>query len=141
MTVKRCQLKIAALTASAVACLYQSVAFGHHSFAMFDTTRQVTVEGTVKQFDWTNPHTWIWVEVSNAAGGVDTWAAEGVSPNSLLRSGWTRDSLKPGDKIVLVLNPLKDGRKGGSFVRATLADGRALTMFKVPLGARPLPPP
>ena len=98
----------------------------HHSFAPFDMGAEKTISGTVKQFDWTNPHTWIWVNVSDGKGGVETWAIEGMSPNFLGRRGWTKSSLKPGDKIGLVIRPLRDGSKGGMFVRATLADGKVL---------------
>ena len=98
----------------------------HHSFAPFDMQAEKTISGTVKQFDWTNPHTWIWVNVPDGHGGVDTWAIEGMSPNFLGRRGWTKSSLKAGDKVSLVIRPLRDGSKGGMFVRATLADGKVL---------------
>jgi hypothetical protein len=98
----------------------------HHSFAPFDMQAEKTISGTVKQFDWTNPHTWIWVNVPDGHGGVETWAIEGMSPNFLGRRGWTKSSLKAGDKISLVIRPLRDGSKGGMFVRATLADGKVL---------------
>ena len=98
----------------------------HHSFAPFDMGAEKTISGTVKQFDWTNPHTWIWVNVPDGHGGVETWAIEGMSPNFLGRRGWTKSSLKAGDKISLVIRPLRDGTKGGMFVRATLADGKVL---------------
>ena len=98
----------------------------HHSFAPFDMGAEKTISGTVKQFDWTNPHTWIWVNVPDGHGGVETWAIEGMSPNFLGRRGWTKSSLKAGDKVSLVIRPLRDGSKGGMFVRATLADGKVL---------------
>jgi hypothetical protein len=97
----------------------------HHSFAPFDMQAEKTISGTIKQFDWTNPHTWIWVNVSGP-GGVETWAIEGMSPNFLGRRGWTKSSLKAGDKVTMVIHPLRDGSKGGTFVRATLADGKVL---------------
>jgi len=98
----------------------------HHSFAPFDMQAEKTVNGTVKQFDWTNPHTWIWLNVSDGKGGLETWAIEGMSPNYLGRRGWSKSTLKAGDKISIVVRPLRDGSKGGMFVRATLADGKAL---------------
>ena len=98
----------------------------HHSFAPFDMQAEKTVSGTVKQFDWTNPHTWIWLNVSDGKGGVETWAIEGMSPNYLGRRGWSKSTLKAGDKISIVVRPLRDGSKGGMFVRATLADGKVL---------------
>ena len=73
------------------------LAVAHHSFAAFDITTQKDVTGTVKKFDWTNPHTWVWIDVANDHGGVDTWGFEGMSPNFLARRGWNRTTLKPGD--------------------------------------------
>jgi hypothetical protein len=109
----------------AVVLISSATADAHHSFAPFDMQAEKTISGTVKQFDWTNPHTWIWVNVTGP-GGVETWAIEGMSPNFLGRRGWTKSSLKAGDKITLVIRPLRDGSKGGMFVRATLADGKVL---------------
>ena len=104
----------------------------HHSFAPFDTRAEKTVTGTVRQVDWTNPHTWVWLDVPNDQGGVDTWGFEGMSPNYLGRRGWTKSTLKPGDKISVVFRPLRDGSKGGSFMSAKLSDGRVLTMTGAP---------
>ena len=100
----------------------------HHSFAPFDMAKERTVTGTVKSIEWTNPHTWVWLDVANDQGAVETWGFEGMSPNYLSRRGWTRTTLKPGDKISVVFRPLRDGSKGGMFVSTKLADGRMLTM-------------
>jgi hypothetical protein len=97
-------------------------ALAHHSFAMFDREKQRSVEGVVSAFQWTNPHIWVEITVTEKGKAV-TYAIEGASPNSLARRGWTRTSLKPGEKITLVMNPLKNGQPGGSFVRAVKADG------------------
>jgi Family of unknown function (DUF6152) len=105
------------------------VAAAHHGFAVFDTGTQKSIAGTVKQFDWTNPHSWVWVDVTNDKGGVDTWGFEGMSPNFLARRGWTRTTLKPGDKITVTFFPLKDGSKGGSFLSAKRPNGEELRMF------------
>ena len=102
-------------------------AAAHHSAAPFDMANQQTVTGTVKQVEWTNPHTWIWLNVTNDQGIVETWGFEGMSPNYWARRGWTRTTLKPGDTISLVFRPLKDGSHGGMFVSTKLADGRVLT--------------
>jgi hypothetical protein len=114
---------------AALACLAlcaAATAFGHHSFAMFDQSRQLTLKGTVREFQWTNPHAWIHLDVPNGSGGVDTWQVELNSPNNLKRQGWKSTSLKPGDAVTLMLNPLKDGTKGGLFVAVTLPDGSVL---------------
>jgi Family of unknown function (DUF6152) len=103
-----------------------TVASAHHSFAMFDQSQQVTLKGTVSEFQWTNPHAWIHLDVPNANGVKDTWQVELNSPNNLKRQGWKSTSIKPGDQVTLVLNPLKDGSKGGLFVSITLPDGSVL---------------
>jgi hypothetical protein len=99
----------------------------HHSFAPFDLTAERTITGTVNRFEWTNPHSWIWIDVPNDKGGVDSWGVEGMSPNYLARRGWTKSTIKPGEKITVVVRPMKNGQNGGMFVRATLADGHVLT--------------
>jgi hypothetical protein len=109
-----------------LAVLACAQALAHHSFAMFDQTKQVTLQGTVREFQWTNPHAFIHIDVPNAAGGADTWEVELNSPNNLKRQGWKSSSVKPGDHVTLILNPLKDGTKGGLFVAVTLPDGSVL---------------
>ena len=101
-------------------------ALAHHSFAMFDRDKEVTIVGTVKEFQWTNPHSWIQVNVPNKAGKMVEWSIEGGSPNIMVRQGWKRDIMKPGDKVTVVLNPMKDGSPGGSLVRVTMPSGLTL---------------
>lgn len=95
-------------------------AMAHHAFAMFDTSREVTLDGTVKEFQWTNPHTWVQLLVKDSAGKEVEWSIEGSSPNNLARFGWTRNSLKTGDHVQAVVHPLKDGSIGGSLVKITV---------------------
>ena len=104
------------------------LALAHHSFAAFDVTTQKEITGTVKKFDYTNPHTWVWIDVANDHGGVDTWGFEGMSPNYLGRRGWTRTTLKPGDKITVTFRPMKDGEKGGMWVSGKRPTGEVLQM-------------
>jgi hypothetical protein len=94
----------------------------HHSFAAFDMSKEQTITGVVSRFDWTNPHTFIWVEVTNDKGQVETWAIEGMSPNYLGRRGWSKNSVKPGEKITVSIRPLKEGKTGGMFIRAQIGD-------------------
>jgi hypothetical protein len=103
-----------------------SGALAHHSFAMFDMKKEVTLKGTVTEFAWTNPHAFLHVLVEKAGGGKEEWQLELASPNNLKRRGWKSTSLKPGDAVTVVFNPLRDGTRGGSFVSATLADGTVL---------------
>ncbi len=107
-----------------------AAALGHHSFTMFDTTRTITITGTVKEFQWTNPHTWTWVEVPNAEGEAEEWGIEGMSPNYLGRRGWTKHTLKPGDKVSITIYPLKEGQKGGTFLKVKLPDGTEKVMLE-----------
>ena len=116
----------AALGVSVVLWALAAAAYAHHSFAMFDQSRQVTLKGTISEFQWTNPHAWIHIDVPNADGVKETWQVELNSPNNLKRQGWKSTSVKPGDRVTLVLNPLKDGSKGGLFVSITLPDGSVL---------------
>ena len=94
----------------------------HHSFAAFDMTKEQTITGVVSRFDWTNPHTFIWVDVTNDKGVTETWGIEGMSPNFLGRRGWSKNSVKPGDKIIVSIRPLKEGKTGGMFIRAQIGD-------------------
>jgi uncharacterized protein DUF6152 len=94
----------------------------HHSFAAFDMSEVKTITGVVSRFDWTNPHTFIWVDVTNDKGVVESWAIEGMSPNYLGRRGWSKNSVKPGDKITVTVRPLKEGKTGGMFIRAQIGD-------------------
>ena len=98
----------------------------HHSFAAFDRTRQVTLTGVVKEFQWNNPHAWIQVIVTDDKGRQTEWGLECGSPNMMARTGWKRTTLEPGDRVTAVANPLKDGRPNASLVRITLPDGRVL---------------
>jgi hypothetical protein len=91
---------------------------------MFDFAKTVEYEATVKEFLWTNPHTWTTVTVAGKNAGE--YGLEGMSPNYLARNGWSKRTLKPGDKIVVQVHPLKDGRKGGFMVSAKLPDGTLL---------------
>jgi hypothetical protein len=125
---KRTMRLISGLTAAGLIAAASGVVQAHHSFAPFDMANQKTVTGTVKQVEWTNPHSWIWLDVANEQGVVEPWGFEGMSPNYLARRGWTRTTLKVGDRITVAYRPLRDGSKGGMFVSTKLADGRMLTM-------------
>jgi hypothetical protein len=103
-------------------------ALAHHSFAMFDQTKEVTLKGKVTDFQWTNPHAFIHIAVVGADGKTEDWQIELNSPNNLKRQGWKSTSLKVGDSITLKTNPLRDmsTHKGGLFITLTLEDGTVL---------------
>jgi hypothetical protein len=104
-------------------------ALAHHSFAMFDISRTVTLKGVVKELQWTNPHVLVWVETTPEGGGApELWSAELTSPGNLTRNGWTKRTLKPGDKVEVDISPLRDGGKGGGFRRVRIVEtGQVLT--------------
>ena len=118
---------------SAVGCLSVFLllaaipAAAHHTGAMFDRDKQVSLTGTIVHFEWTNPHSWIEIDVPNESGGSDKWSIECNSPNNLARMGWKSTSLKAGDKVTIVIHPLRTGEKGGSFLSVTLPSGEVLT--------------
>ena len=86
----------------------------------------LTATGTVKQWQWSNPHTWLIMDVDDGKGGKVEWAMEGRAPGVLLRAGWSRSVLKPGDKVTVHYSPSKDGTKVGMIARVTMADGKVL---------------
>jgi hypothetical protein len=114
-------------TASIILTLLSAApAFAHHSFAMFDTTKQVSLRGTVKELQWTNPHCFVQVVVADQEAPVE-WSIEMNSPLDMYRSGWRPGTFKPGDRIAVVINPTRDGTRGGSLVSAMDSTGKTLT--------------
>jgi hypothetical protein len=98
-------------------------AWGHHSFAMFEPFKSFTFKATVKTFQWTNPHVVLWVLVQPEGGGApQEWSVETTSPGVLTRSGWSRLSLKPGDRVSVTFSPLRDGSHGGQLHSVTLLE-------------------
>ncbi|MEO6078773.1 MAG: DUF6152 family protein [Steroidobacteraceae bacterium] len=114
--------------AAATLLLSAPVARAHHSFSMFDLTQERTITGTIVAFQWSNPHSWTWLMVPTPEGSGEQWGVEGQSPNFLGRRGWTKNTLKPGDKVSILIHPLRNGEKGGSFMKITFSDGRVMTM-------------
>jgi hypothetical protein len=114
----------AALLAAAFCVI--SPASAHHSYAMFDATKLVTVDATVKEFQWTNPHSWLQVMIADDKGSAEEWSLE-LGPLVVLhRWGWKPHSLNPGDKVKVSLNPLRDGTHGGRLMSIVLPDGETL---------------
>jgi len=105
--------------------LTAATASGHHSGAMFDSQKTLTLEGSVKAFQWSNPHCWIQLLVPSAGGPVE-WSVEMGSTTELYRSGWRPRTLKPGDKVTVVVHPVRDQSPGGAFVSAAGPDGKPL---------------
>lgn len=119
------RLKLVAAFALASASMVIVPASAHHSFAMFDQTKIMTLEGRVVEFQWTNPHAWIEMSVAGQRSSK-RWSIELNSPNNLKRRGWRRNSLKPGDRVKLRMSPLRDGKSGGLFLDVVLPNGKLL---------------
>jgi hypothetical protein len=112
--------------AGAAAVMAAGPAFAHHSGAMFDANKEVTLQGTVKDFQWTNPHSWIQLNVPAVDGKVTEWSIEWGGVSGLYKQGVRKTSLKPGDKVTVVVNPLKNGNAGGMARKITDADGKQI---------------
>jgi len=117
-------LKLVSLTAVAVSA-FAAPALAHHSFAMFDAEQSGTLQGAVREFEWTNPHSWLRIMVKDEkTGQLVVWALELSSPARLKRMGMSADSVKAGDAVSVTFHPLKDGARGGQFIQAVLPGGK-----------------
>jgi hypothetical protein len=103
-----------------------TAALAHHSGAMFDSDKEQTLVGTITEFNWVNPHSSFKVSVKAANGSEVVWPVEMNGPQNLVRLGWKRTTLKPGDMVTVQVHPLRDGKPGGSFMAITLANGTKL---------------
>lgn len=112
------------LALPATAALMAAPALAHHSFAMFDNTRSVTIHGTVTQFQFTNPHGYLDIDAEDGKGAAKHYTLELTSPNMMTRGGWTSRTVKRGDVVTAVLAPLRDGRSGGLLLELTLPNGK-----------------
>ena len=120
-------MKVKVLTlAGLLLPLLAGQALAHHSFAMFDPEKLITQEGTVKEFEWTNPHVWLHIVAPDASGKAVEWSFEMQAVAQATSGGWRADIVKPGDKVKVEFHPLKDGSRGGELVAATLPDGKRL---------------
>ncbi len=119
-----------ALTVLILGMLRPIDVLAHHSSAMFDKEEVREVTATVREFQWTNPHVWIQVLITDEHGEATEWSIEGLGPNSLFRNGWRPNSFKPGDVITIRFNPMRDGSNAGGFVGARFADGHTLGNWK-----------
>jgi hypothetical protein len=128
---------------AAAYCLGAALIFGsctipaqaHHSGAMFEPEKVITLEGTVKEFEYTNPHSWLYVTVRDAQGAETVWGFESEGPSALMRAGIKANALQPGDKVTVQTRPLRDGRPAGAWVSVTKTDGTVLNP------RRPVPTP
>jgi Family of unknown function (DUF6152) len=117
---------ITQLGITAALLLATTAASAHHSFAMFDLGKDVTVDAVIKEVQFTNPHVWLQILIKDDKGTETEWSIESGAPGMMLRNGWKPSTLKSGDKVTLTLHPLRDGRPGGSLVKVVVPDGRTL---------------
>jgi hypothetical protein len=117
---------LASLALSLAGICVSTASLAHHSTSMFEPEKRVELTGKVKEFQWTNPHAWIQVTITAPDGTTTDWSFECGSPNTLSRQGWKPSTLKPGDEITVVANPMKDGTSAGLMYTVALADGRTL---------------
>ena len=111
------------VTTGIAAAMIAVPALAHHSHAMFDFTKKVALEGTVKEFKWTNPHSWLHVMAANERGEIVEFAFEMGAPTGLLSRGWRPNTVAPGDKVTVSFYPTKTGSPGGSLTGIKLPDG------------------
>jgi hypothetical protein len=102
------------------------IAHAHHSPIVFDHSRKVAITGTVTEFKWGNPHSWIHLDVRDEQGAVGNWSVEMNPANNLAREGWRASTLRPGDKVTVTVYPLRNNEKGGQFISIKLPDGTTL---------------
>ena len=127
MRSKSAVLKKILLICSVASALSTRV-LAHHSAAMFDHTKTIAVVGTLKDFQYTNPHSWLMVMVVSANGSTVEWAFETEGPSTLMRAGIKPTSFRTGEKITVTANPMRDGRPAGSLISVTTADGTVYTV-------------
>ncbi len=118
--------QLLALATGAALVASTGAALAHHSFAMFDSNQRMTLSGTVREFQWTNPHAWIMLTVADPEGRPAQWAIELGGPGQLARQGWNAGTLAPGMKVEVAIHPLRDGTNGGQFMGLTFPDGTQL---------------
>jgi len=122
-------MNIRALVVAGAAMLAPAAAipaFAHHSYAEFDTDAKKTIAGTVKEFQWTNPHSWLLVNVPNDKGEMEQWAVELNSVSLLAARGWRPKTVLPGDKVEVTFHPMRNGMKAGSYMAIKLPNGKTL---------------
>jgi hypothetical protein len=119
-------MKLKILVLAAASLSLAAPAFAHHSFAMFNREKADNITGTVKEYEWTNPHVWIHISVPDEQGVAREWSFEMQSVQQDAAAGWRADSVKPGDKVSIEYHPLKDGSRGGQLMSATLSNGQHL---------------
>ena len=127
------KVRVMILALVAILCSVSAPIFAHHGNAAYDDTKEVSLKGTVTEFDWANPHVQIYFDVKNAKGGVVHWGCETLSPGKLIRAGWNKDAVKPGDPIAITLVAAKNGAPVGFLHKLVLENsGKQLGIQELP---------
>lgn len=134
-------VRIGTMLSSIVAACFTTVAAAHHSTAEFDYTKQVTIKGTVKEVQWTNPHSYIQLIADGDGGDKIQWSVEIGSPSLNINMGWRKNSVKVGDVVTMSLSPARNGKPYGTLRVLTFADGQTLEGVAARVGAAPGGPP
>jgi hypothetical protein len=122
-------MKVQILSIAAIAAPFLTPpASAHHSFAMFDAEKTITLNGTVKEIEWTNPHMWLYVMAPDPTGKVQEYPLEMQGPGQSMKNGWKQDSVHPGDKVTVEMHPLKTGARGGQLMSVVLPSGQRLNV-------------
>ncbi len=125
-----------AVAAGVLVCLSMPTS-AHHSGAMFEPEKTITLKGVVKEFEYTNPHSWLWITVTNDDQTMTDWGFEGEGPSTLFRAGIKKGDLKPGDKVTVTGRPMRDGRPAAAWINAVREDGRVLQARTAPVTTAP----
>ncbi|HEX5280569.1 MAG TPA: DUF6152 family protein [Micropepsaceae bacterium] len=123
-------MKVTAALAACCSLMIAMPAMAHHSFSMFDRDKTLTLNGTVKELEWTNPHAWLYVMVADDSGKIIEYPLEMQSTGQAMKNGWRADSIKPGDKVSVVMHPLRSGSHGGQLLYVTLPNGHKLAVTR-----------
>ena len=116
--------RLVTVVGAAVFAVAPALVEAHHSTTMFEDTKEVTFDGTVREFQYTNPHSWLLVDVTNKDGSVTTWGFEAEGPGTLARRGIRPSDFRAGTKLTITGHPMKDGRPAASWIKAVRADGK-----------------
>jgi hypothetical protein len=130
----RCSTRISGAFLASLLALAASPASAHHSAAVFDMSKQISVQGTVEKWLWANPHSWLYLRVVKSDGSQEVWGFEAGSTGMLARSGWNAADMKPGDKVTVSASPQRDGQHIALLNQVRLPSGRVLNAG---FGARP----
>jgi N6-adenosine-specific RNA methylase IME4 len=133
------QLMMKIAVAAGVLTGIAAAASAHHSGAMYEPMKTITLKGVVKEFQYTNPHSWLWITVTNDDQTTTDWGFEAEGPSTLFRNGIKKNDLRPGDKVTITGRPMRDGRPAAAWLNAVKEDGRVLTPRPAPAAVTTAP--